>query len=198
MNKHGRIASESADVAGYANADDFLQFFKAEERGLMQLATLMTANIDNAKLCFMRAREDCIASGSVVRGFIHTWAKRKIIQHAVLIVRAEDRIPAAYAADAMDGQSSKYPLSCAPQDRQFLSAILALPAFERLSYVIVVKEQYSLYNCALLLNSSPAEVNQAQLRARHRLERFSQLEYSPTEFISLVPNSEDIGEESRD
>jgi len=44
-------------------------------------------------------------------------------------------------------------------------AILALPDFDRLAFVICVIEQYSILDCALLLKRSPKDVNNARVRA---------------------------------
>ena len=44
-------------------------------------------------------------------------------------------------------------------------AILGLPDFDRLAFVICVLERYSILDCALLLKRSPKEVNDARVRA---------------------------------
>jgi hypothetical protein len=44
-------------------------------------------------------------------------------------------------------------------------AILTLPDFDRLIFVICVLERYSILDCALLLRRSPKDVNDARVRA---------------------------------
>jgi hypothetical protein len=46
-----------------------------------------------------------------------------------------------------------------------ISAVVALPAFERFVFVMSVLEGYSDYNCSLLLACSRAEVTAARTRA---------------------------------
>ena len=48
-------------------------------------------------------------------------------------------------------------------------AILELPDFDRLVFVICVLERYSILDCALLLKRSPKDVNDARVRAINRV-----------------------------
>jgi hypothetical protein len=53
-------------------------------------------------------------------------------------------------------------------------AILSLPDFDRLVFVICVLERYSILDCALLLTRSPKDVNEARVRASNQVASFEE------------------------
>lgn len=65
-------------------------------------------------------------------------------------------------------------------------AILELPDFDRLAFVICVLERLSSLDCALLMKKSPKDVNDAIVRAKNGIARSALL---PSAFQESVVTS---------
>lgn len=198
MSRKNWFGAEQDGHAEYASADDFRQFFESEATALMRLALILTAEPGKARSCFLQARTDCIANGSVVRDFTSSWARRRIIVNAIEILNHNGPVSASHAEEASDNQWIESALQCCLQSRQPLSAISALTDFERLCYVICVHEEYSLYECALLLNSSPTVVDEAQRSVREQINKFDSSGIGAAGGVPPESDSENAGGEAYD
>jgi DNA-directed RNA polymerase specialized sigma24 family protein len=132
--------------------------------GLQRLALLLTTNSEAAKVCLTRAFRECIASSSVSKEWVLNWARRVVIRNAISLVMCPEGQSFVNTNDDADNGL----IAFSPDDSlgaiAECEAILGLPEFERLVFVICVLERYSIHDCALLLGKSPREVNEVQHR----------------------------------
>ena len=113
-----------------------------DSRGLYLLSILLTADRENAELCFNIIPYVCIGGNSAS----HKWM---IVRNAVRMLTpnpgpCESESTAAFAATSLQ--------------EPFLARVLALDDFERLVYVLSVLEEYADQNCADLLGVSPQRI----------------------------------------
>lgn len=149
----------------YATTDDFQRLFAREMTELFRLSLHLTADAEKAESCLILAMGECFANSSVSKGWALIWARRMVVRNAIrLVLGTKSAIPNDICSEAGPDfhlQPSEYRIEAL---RDSL-AILALPDFERLVFVICVLERYSILDCALLLNRSPKDVNDARVRA---------------------------------
>ncbi|MGA8671244.1 MAG: hypothetical protein WB679_15270 [Terracidiphilus sp.] len=136
---------------------------------LFRLSLHLTADVEKAERCLILAVKECFANATVSKGWAAIWARRTVVRTAIrLVLGAEFTMPIDICGDAGPDfhlQPSKYRVE-ALQDSL---AILELPDFDRLAFVICVLERYSILDCALLLKRSPKDVNEARVRAINRV-----------------------------
>jgi len=156
---------ESIEEDPYATTDDFQRLFAREMTDLFRLSLLLTADVEKAESSLIFAMKECFANSTVSKEWALIWARRTVIRNAIrLVLDTENAIPGDICDESGTGfhlQSSEHRIET-PQDSL---AILALPDFDRLVFVICVLEQYSIMDCALLLKRSPNDVNDARVRA---------------------------------
>lgn len=139
----------------YAIPADFCRIFESDMNRLYLLSYLLTADQDIAEECFVRGLEHATRSNRVFREWAGSWARRMILQNAIGTVR-----PRASGATA----AKRRVLERSSEAKQ-ISAVVALPSFERFVFVMTVLERYSHQECSLLLGCSREDVTAAQFRA---------------------------------
>jgi hypothetical protein len=149
----------------FATTDDFQRLFAKEMTGLFRLSLLLTADAEKAECCLIRAMRECLVISTVSKKWALNWARRMVVRNAICLVEdTESTIPNDTYSEAGPDfhlQPSVYRIEA----KQDASAILTLPDFDRLVFVICVLERYSIMDCALLLRRSAKDVNDARVRA---------------------------------
>ena len=155
----------------YAVNDEFQLLFATEMTDLFRLSLNLTADIETAERCLILAMRECLQSSCFFnsRKLSRAWARRVVIRNAIHLVQAEEsRKPGdslGEPAFCVQSQPSRYRTTAVPESL----AVLNLPDFDRLVYVICVLEHYSVAHCALLLSRSDKDVNDARVRATIRV-----------------------------
>jgi hypothetical protein len=149
----------------HATTDDFQKLFAREMTDLFRLSLQLTAHAEKAENCLILAMRECFANSTVSKEWALIWARRMVVRNAIrLVLETEDGMPNDVCSEAGPDfhlQPSEYRIEAL---RDSL-AILELPDFDRLVFVICVLERYSILDCALLLKRSPKDVNDARMRA---------------------------------
>jgi hypothetical protein len=130
-----------------------------------QLSLQLTADADKAERCFTLAMKDCFGTNAIIKGFARTWARRMVVRNAIHLVLGIDNDFARDTDSEFHLQPSAHRLS----ELRESAAILDLPDFDRLAFVICVLERNSILDCALLLRKSPKDVNDAIMRATSQI-----------------------------
>ena len=151
----------------YAVNDEFQQLFATEMTDIFRLSLNLTADTETAERCLILAMGECLQSNCVFnsRELSRAWARRVVIRNAIHLVQAEEsRKPGGSLSGTtsyVQSQPNRYRATAVPESL----AVLNLPDFDRLVYVICVLEHYSVAHCALLLSRSEKDVNDARVRA---------------------------------
>jgi hypothetical protein len=155
----------------YATSADFCRIFEEEMNSLYLLSFLLTADHKKAKQCFISGLGNATEGPPVFRDWANSWAHRTIIQSAIrlLNLRPADETSAHPIARSFDDATF-------PTDQPQITAILELPPFERLVFVMSVLERYSNQECSLLLGCSRRDVITAQTRALQEIGNVIELE----------------------
>jgi DNA-directed RNA polymerase specialized sigma24 family protein len=144
--------------ANHAVCCDFCNAFVRDMKPLYLLAFLMTANHQDAEQCFATALE--AASEAVVfRDRVGPWIRRTLIKvaiHRVLRRPGDNGQTRDSWGDPGAGTS-------------LLKAVAQLGSLERLVFVIVVLERYSIKECSLLLACTEQVIVAGRLRALKNL-----------------------------
>jgi hypothetical protein len=153
----------------YATIDDFQRLFAREMTDLFRLSLQLTADAGKAERCLILAMRECFANSTVSKEWALVWARRMVVRNAIrLVLETEDGMPNDVCSEAGPDfhlQPREYRIEAL---RDSL-AILELPDFDRLVFVICVLERYSILDGALLLKRSPKDVNDARVRAINRV-----------------------------
>jgi DNA-directed RNA polymerase specialized sigma24 family protein len=153
----------------FATTDDFQRLFAKEMTDLFRLSLLLTADAEKAECCLILAMRECMAISTVSKKWALNWARRMVVRNAIrLVAGKKSAMPNDTYSEAGPDfhlQPSEYRIE-AIQDAH---AILTLPDFDRLAFVICVLERYSILDCALLLRRSPKDVNDARVRAINQI-----------------------------
>lgn len=142
----------------YAIPADFCRIFENDMNRLYLLSYLLTADHRTAEECLVRGLEDSTRSNRVFRDWASSWARRMIITNAILMM----------SPSASDGASPGRSSQADSKEAAPISAVVALPVFERFVFVMTVLERYSDRECSLLLGCSREDISTARVRAlRH-------------------------------
>lgn len=156
----GRRAAE--DPRRYMTGDEFGDLFRVRMTEFHQLAFLLTANTRLAEECFIAGLDDCMSANCVFQEWAHTWARRAIIKNAVRVLMDDTRHEPCLLADHGSGALVSGNVEFAQSK---LGAVLALPVFDRLVFVLSVLDRYPDGEVASLLDLSIKDVHQARIRA---------------------------------
>jgi DNA-directed RNA polymerase specialized sigma24 family protein len=148
-------------LAAYATRTDFCRLFKSGMNHLYLLSFSLTGDEEMAERCFIGGLDDSSSSNPVFKKWAESWARRKIIQNAIRMIK-----PQSTDNTAAGSLSDTAAVRALPAE---LAAIIDLPAFERFAFVISVLERYSDQDCSLLLGCAPADVSAARVRALQRV-----------------------------
>jgi len=149
----------SQTTRSYATNDDFRHLFATESSSLLLLSLRLTANVERAAECLTLAIRDCYQSNAISKLFARVWARRMVIRNAIHMAQH----PNGYEDDHFEQVDLQF------GEEEQSSTILCLPKFDRLAFVICVLERLSVPDCALLLRSTPKDVNEAIVRALDRI-----------------------------
>lgn len=162
------------ETRSYATDDDFEQLFVAEITDFFRLSLQLTATAQKAHRCLIHAMRDCFGKSTISRGFARVWARRMIMRNAIRLVLGIDNDTASETESELHLQPSKYRIV----ELQESVAILELSDFDRLAFVICVLERLLILDCALLMRSSPNDVNAAIIRVTNRIASLEVRNYS--------------------
>lgn len=153
------------EESSYATTDDFQRLFAREMTDLFRLSLHLTADAEKAESCLILAMRDCFAHNAVSKEWALVWARRMVVRNAVrLVLGAQGTMPNDTCSEA-GPDFHLQPSQFRTEALRDSLAILALPDFDRLVFVICVLERYSILDCAMLLKRSPNDVNDARVRA---------------------------------
>ena len=155
----------SNETRSYATDEDFQQLFATEIADFFRLSMQLTADAQKAERCLILAMRDCFGRNTIARGFAQVWARRMVIRGAIRIVLGIDN-------DHVSDERSEFhlqPTAYRIEELRESIAVLDLPDFDRIAFVICVLERLSVLDCALLLRTSPKDVNGAIVRATNRV-----------------------------
>ena len=147
------------ETTEYATHADFCRIFAADTNRLYLLSFLLTGDPAMAEQCFVSGLEDSTKANAVFKEWAGSWARRKIIENAIRMVR-----PTPSDGNS-SGEASHDPIVRVVSERLVISALVALAPFERFVFVMSVLEGYSINNCSLLLACTRADVAAARTRA---------------------------------
>lgn len=145
----------------FASSQEFSNLFEAEVPSLFQLAYVLTGERKLAEQCFMTALDACLEAPAVFREWAYRWARRAVIRSAVQLLR--ERKAFGHSRPTME------PLEFEADEISTLYRIVSLPELERLVYVLAILEGYSKMETAVLLGTSPGDVQEARTQAVLRL-----------------------------
>lgn len=168
------LGQREVDADQPASAAEFVRLFESENADLRWLAVLLTANAKDAEHCLALALKECISNNPVSKDWAHAWARRVVIRTAVRIVTDSKKPLAVPTRDYMAFPIPLRPTQAAGEVITEPTAILDLPEFERLAFVLCVLERCSVYDCALLVGRSPRAVYEAKERATSRVIHVSE------------------------
>jgi hypothetical protein len=160
-----RHRQKSNETRSYATDADFQELSTREMTDFFQLSFQLTADANKAERCLTLAMKDCFGTSTILKGFARTWARRMVIKRAIQLVLGINNEFARDAESEFHLQPNRYPIEVLRES----VAILALPEFDRLAFVICVLERLSILDCALLLRKSPKDVSDATARATNQI-----------------------------
>ena len=173
----------------YASSADFCRIFDQQMSSLYLLSFLLTADAEKAEKCFVSGLEDSVGGNRVFKEWAEAWARRTIIKNALQVIaprpvgdnRLTRLVPIDHLIDRND--ESRQP------DTRAISAILALPSFERFVFVMSVLEHYSDQDCSLLLGSTRREIVAGRIRALERIATSTPVRSTPRSAPQLLAAS---------
>jgi DNA-directed RNA polymerase specialized sigma24 family protein len=170
-----RYGSNDMLRANHAVWGDFCEAFVKDLKPLYLLAFLLTANHQDAEKCFATALE-AASEATVFRGWVRPWIRRTLIKAAIhgVLRRPGDN---GQTRDSW-GESGA--------GTSLFNAVAQLGSLERLVFVIVVLERYSIKECSLLLDCGERAVVTARLHA------LKDLSADRAPGISLATNGEKL------
>jgi DNA-directed RNA polymerase specialized sigma24 family protein len=146
----------------YATHADFCRIFEKETNSLYLLAFLLTADHSTAEKCFVSGLEDSAKGSPVFAAWAESWARRKIIENAIRVIRPRlDGKAPTPVSDSNARRSVREPAEVA--------AVIDLHTFDRFVFVMSVLERYSDQECSLLLDCSRTGVVAARIRALQQI-----------------------------
>jgi hypothetical protein len=168
----GKTVSERCE---YASKEEFASAFECERVGLQRLALLLTANSEAAKRCLIRAFRESIASSSVSKEWVLSWARRMVIRNAISLVIGPGGQSLINTNDDADNGSIAFFSDDSLGAMAESESIFDLPEFDRFVFVICVLERYSMHDCALLLGKSPRDINEARQRVGNQVGQIDEI-----------------------
>ena len=133
----------------YATPEEFCVAFQKEMKPLYLLAFLLTAIHQAAELCLSIAVEEGSAATSVFKGWVSSWLRRRLIAIAIRHI-FDDCRPVEQKCERWGVEPREAAIA--------FDAVAALPAFERVVFVMSVLERYTPQECSLLLGVPVAKV----------------------------------------
>jgi hypothetical protein len=135
----------------YATATDFVDTFIQEMDSLYLLFLLLTADTGKAEQCFVCAIKDCVEGAGVLKGWELSWARQAVLKDAIQMMAPVPEQAVSLSFPSFDGPATS-------AENSSFAAILALSAFERFVFVMLILEKRSELECAILLRCSRENV----------------------------------------
>lgn len=142
----------------YATAANFFEIYTEEMHSLLLLSILLTADLEKAEQCIVRALEECLHGIDVFMEWARLWARRAIIKHAIKLITPVPGKPIRTSLTSIQWNSK-------PTNANFIGAIFSLGTFERFVFVMSVLERHSDEDCAALLNCRRGDIKSARSEA---------------------------------
>lgn len=160
----------------YATSADFCRIFESDVNRLYLLALLLTTDHESAEKCFVSGLEDAKNGNLVFKDWAESWARRSIIANAIRMIHPRPqlaRVDHQSANESGSGEHAAMGRAAAVTRLQTFSeevtAIIALPAFQRFAFVMSVLEGYSNREASLLLDCSVTELVAARTHALQQI-----------------------------
>lgn len=150
-----------------ARAEDVRWTFSENLNSLYQLSFLLARDHEKAERCFVAGLENLIRGNRAFNQWAYAWAKRIVIQNAIHEVKPRPRVDRFYSSPTVFPHGAK--LSLPPGGHFEREAILGLEDFERFVFVMSVLDHYLENDCALFLDCSVLEIQEARTRAFEKL-----------------------------
>jgi hypothetical protein len=150
-------------VVVYASVAEFRDAFLSNMNHLYLLAYLLTGDHEMAVRCFVLGFEQCIDGSSVFKGWVQSWARRAVIKNAILMTSSESE------GDGERCNKDYHQVICRREKDNLLQNVVQLKPFERCVFVMSILEQFSDYECSLLLSCTRGEVARGRRSAIEHL-----------------------------
>lgn len=166
---------------GYATDAEIQRIFGTEMVDLARLALLLTANGEEAERCLILAIRDCFKNREICKEQARIWVRQALVRVAIRLVLGANETALAHSSSHLATQHftcshENYPMAAPPES----AAILHLPGFERLVFVMCAFEGYDVRDCAALLGRTQKDVHAAMARAIGRIVYFEAQEKNET------------------
>ena len=166
MREAAHNQSRGSQPNPYATREDSVGLFHEDMSGLYQLSFLLTGDHQKAEKCFVAGIEDCVKENHGFRMWARSWAKRIIVENAILELKPRPSLPNFSSDATVFSEKDESSSSGKPFD---VDAVLGLGDFERFVFVLSVLEHYSQHECALLLGCSDLQIQEGRVRALEQL-----------------------------
>jgi hypothetical protein len=143
--------SASERVIPHPTVTDFCGIFTEDMHSLYLLSFVLTADHDKAEQCFVSGLGECVEGIDAFMEWSRLWARRGIINHAILMMRPAPQDTHHWTVGSVPGAS-------AGPGHGLFAAVLSLSTFERFVFVLSILEGHSEADCASLLKCSRREV----------------------------------------
>src|ERR1700729_3223426 len=97
-------AKPIARATPYASSADFCRIFDEDMNDLYLLSFLLTADRQKAEECFVSGLEDAVEGNPVFKEWARSWAKRKIIENALSVMKATSAEESARSVSALKSE----------------------------------------------------------------------------------------------
>lgn len=166
MRERAHNRSRRSQPNPYATGEGSLEVFHEDMNGLYQLSFLLTGDHEKAQKCFVAGIEDCVKGNRGFRTWARSWAKRVIVENAILELKPRPSLAHSSSDATVFSENDESSIS----GRHFdVDAVLGLGDFERFVLVMTVLEHYSPQECALLLGCSVLQIQEGRVRALEQL-----------------------------
>jgi hypothetical protein len=166
MKEQARNQGRTSQPGSCAIREDSVEVFDKDMGGLYQLSFLLTGDHQKAGKCFVAGIEDSVRENHGFRMWARSWAKRVIVENAILQLKPRPSLPNS-SSDATVFQENDE--SSGSRRHLGVDAVLGLGDFERFVFVMSVLEHYSNHECALLLGCSVLQIREGRVRALEQL-----------------------------
>ena len=160
----------------YATSTDFCRIFESDMNRLYLLAFLLTTDHASAEKCFVSGLEDSKTGSVVFKDWAQSWARRTIIASAIRMIHPRPQLATENHQSANESATGEHAgtghAAVATHTGTFneeVTAIIALPAFQRFAFVMSVLEGYSNREASLLLDCSVTELVTARTHALEQI-----------------------------
>ena len=172
MREQARHQVRGNEPNPFATREDFIKVFHEGTNELYQLSFLLTGDHEKAEKCLVSGIEDCVKENRVFREWARSWAKRVIVENAIRELMPRPSLPGSPPSATVFSHSEQSSGSAGHFDQE---TVLELEDFDRFVFATSVLENYSHYECALLLDCSALEIRQARLHALEELASSGQV-----------------------